>query len=245
MVTRYGYCSCGMLTSMTNALGTPVQEVTSYNYDYQGNLSYVYLPDETVTNWFNSLGQQTVTSDGWGYHTNAYNNQGLLTNKSDFYGLEQATIYDNEDRPFYVTDANGVTITNTYDVLARVLTRGYPDGGLEKFGYSAGGWSPTPTKSATSPSTATTRPAARSARPTPMSRSLSYTNNAAGDLLSLTDAKSHTTKWDYDPYGRVTNKLDQTGTEILRTPMTPTIGSPTAGARPWAQLITPTILSET
>jgi RHS repeat-associated protein len=29
-------------------------------------------------------------------------------------------------------------------------------------------------------------------------------------------AKSHTTTWDYDPYGRVTNKLDQTSTEILR-----------------------------
>src|SRR6266700_5107248 len=43
-----------------------------------------------------------------------------------------------------------------------------------------------------------------------------YTNNAAGDLLSLTDGKSQTTKWNYDEYGRVTNKLDQGGLEILR-----------------------------
>jgi len=35
-------------------------------------------------------------------------------------------------------------------------------------------------------------------------------------LLSLTDGKSQTTKWNYDEYGRVTNKLDQTSTEILR-----------------------------
>ena len=43
-----------------------------------------------------------------------------------------------------------------------------------------------------------------------------YTNNAAGDLLSLTDGKNQTTKWNYDEYGRVTNKLDQAAVEILR-----------------------------
>ena len=43
-----------------------------------------------------------------------------------------------------------------------------------------------------------------------------YTNNAAGDLLSLTDGKNQTTKWNYDEYGRATNKLDQTAAEILR-----------------------------
>src|SRR5437773_11218094 len=43
-----------------------------------------------------------------------------------------------------------------------------------------------------------------------------YTNNAAGDLLSLTDGKNQTTKWNYDEYGRVTNKLDQAAAEILR-----------------------------
>ena len=35
-------------------------------------------------------------------------------------------------------------------------------------------------------------------------------------LLSLTDGKSQTTRWNYDEYGRVTNKLDRAGTEVLR-----------------------------
>ena len=34
-------------------------------------------------------------------------------------------------------------------------------------------------------------------------------------MLSLTDGKNQTTRWSYDSYGRVTNKLDQTGTVIL------------------------------
>lgn len=43
-----------------------------------------------------------------------------------------------------------------------------------------------------------------------------YTNSAAGDLLALVDGKNQVTKWNYDEYGRVTNKLDQAGLEILR-----------------------------
>jgi YD repeat-containing protein len=45
---------------------------------------------------------------------------------------------------------------------------------------------------------------------------LRYTNNAAGDLLTLTDRKNHTSTWGYDAYGRVTNKLDQAGSVILK-----------------------------
>jgi YD repeat-containing protein len=37
-----------------------------------------------------------------------------------------------------------------------------------------------------------------------------------GCLRSLTDGKNQTTRWGYDQFGRVTNKLDQAGTEILR-----------------------------
>jgi len=38
-----------------------------------------------------------------------------------------------------------------------------------------------------------------------------YTNNAAGDLLSLTDGKSQTTRWRYDEYGRTTNLVQLRG----------------------------------
>src|SRR5487761_1980920 len=44
---------------------------------------------------------------------------------------------------------------------------------------------------------------------------LQYAYGPAGDLLSLTDGKGHTTQWGYDTEGRVTNKLDQAGTTIL------------------------------
>ena len=109
-----------------------------------------------------------------------------------------------------------MTITNTYDVLARVLTRGYPDGGLEKFGYSARGLVAY-TNQIGMASAYGYDPAGRKTAETNANLEfILYTNNPAGDLLSLTDAKSQTTKWGYDSFGRVTNKTDQAGTVILK-----------------------------
>jgi RHS repeat-associated protein len=214
--TGYGYCDCGALLSVTKAVSTPVEMLTSFGYDFQGNRIYTYHPDATETNWFDSLGRVTVTGDAWGYRWFFYNNQGLLTVVSNVYGPESITVYDIDDHPLYVTDANGVTITNTYDDLHRLSTRTYPDGGVERFGYSARGL-----VAYTNQLDFVTRfvydEASRKIAETNANNEvLLYTNNAAGDLLSLTDGKNQTTRWGYDEYGRVTNKLDQLSTEILR-----------------------------
>jgi len=44
----------------------------------------------------------------------------------------------------------------------------------------------------------------------------SFAYNAAGDLTKLTDGKAQTTTWNYDQFGRVTNKLDATSAELFR-----------------------------
>jgi YD repeat-containing protein len=45
-------------------------------------------------------------------------------------------VYDVLDRLANRTDANGVSVAVSYDVLGRVLARSYPDGGRETFGYT-------------------------------------------------------------------------------------------------------------
>jgi len=50
-------------------------------------------------------------------------------------------------------------------------------------------------------------------------------------LLSLTDGKSQTVRWNYDTYGRCTNKLDQANIEILRYQYMPIPASQIAGLR--------------
>ena len=90
VVTAYGYCDCGSISSITNALGTPVQQGAIYNRDYQGNLISTYNADGyNVTNFYDSLARQTATGDGWGYRWFNYNNLGLLTSVSNACGFEQ------------------------------------------------------------------------------------------------------------------------------------------------------------
>jgi len=215
VVARYGYCDCGALFAVTNAWNTPVQQVTTFAYDYQGNRTYTYLPDATFTNWFNSLAQIYQTGDGRGTRFLSYNNQGLLTNVSNVYGRERATIYDNEDRPLYVTDDSGVTGTNAFDVLGRPLMRTYPDGGREKFGYSARGLIAYTNQIGASNFFAYD-PAGRKIFETNADNQLiQYYYDASGNLTNLVDGKGQSTKWNYDQFGRLTNKLDQAGVQIL------------------------------
>ncbi|MGI8967159.1 MAG: hypothetical protein ACR2H1_13880, partial [Limisphaerales bacterium] len=53
VVTRWSYCDCGGVTSITNAAGTSVEQIVTLNYDYQGHvLSTLYADGYAVTNWF-------------------------------------------------------------------------------------------------------------------------------------------------------------------------------------------------
>ena len=140
VVTGYSYCDCGAVSSITNAWGTAAQEVTTFKFDNQGRLCTPTTPIITASPigtipWGGSPRPATAPPTTGSY----YNNLGLLTVRSNAYGAELTQDYDLMDRPVHLTDSNGVTVTNTYDNLNRLLTRGYPDGGVEKFGYSASG----------------------------------------------------------------------------------------------------------
>ena len=150
------------------------------------------------------------------YVTNVTSSYGAHVSIANSYGAEQTISFDVLDRPVYVTDANGVMITNTYDNLNRVLTRGYPDHGVEKFGYSAVGLIAYTNQIGMSNYYAYDAAGRKTFETNANSELLKYTNNAAGDLLSLTDGKNQTTQWKYDQFGRVTNKLDQAGTVVLK-----------------------------
>ena len=69
--------------------------------------------------------------------TNFYNNQGLLTVSSNAFGSMGTVAYDILDRVTNTVDANGISISTTYDNLNRTLKRSYPDMGVEGFGYTA------------------------------------------------------------------------------------------------------------
>jgi len=130
----FGYCSCGALESFRDALNN----YTYYHYDNEVELTNIVYPDNySVTNGFNLVGQITNSIDSSGVSvTNWFNNQALLFVSSNAAGQMFEKSFDVLDRPVSGIDANGVTTSLTYDNLNRILTRAYPDGGVERWCYT-------------------------------------------------------------------------------------------------------------
>ncbi|HTX21666.1 MAG TPA: RHS repeat-associated core domain-containing protein, partial [Candidatus Aquilonibacter sp.] len=207
-VTRYNYCQCGALESIEDAL----DNVTYFTHDNQGNLTQTTYPDGyTVDNTYNLLRQLITTTDSGGMSvTNTYNNQGLLTASRNNAGLVKSLTYDVDDRITNAVDDNDVSVNMTYDNLDRLLTRSYPDGGVEKWGYTPD--VPGPTGYTNQIGNVTLYGYDAMDRKTNevfvgvTTNKFAY--DGASDLLALTDGKNDTTSWVYDSYGRMTNKVD-------------------------------------
>lgn len=227
VVTMYGYCLCGSPTSVTNAVGTPLQQITQFAYDFQGRRTFVLYPDNTsFTYRYDSLGRITNVFDSVGHGVATYyNNQGLFVAASNYYGRLQAVAYDVLDRPTSVTDANGVKISNTYDDLGRLLSRGYPDGGVERFGYTLkiAGATGFTNQLGTNVVNYVYDPLGRKINELyPGIATNIFAYDGAGSLTSLTDGSGQTTRWTYDLFGRVYSKTDNRGAVLFTYAYYPT-----------------------
>jgi YD repeat-containing protein len=207
-VTFWNYCTCGALESIEDALGN----FTYFNQDNQGNVTNtLYADGYSVTRTYNLLKQVIITSDSGGNSvTNWFNNQGLVYAVSNVLGQVQCTAYDILDRATTNVDANGVSINTAYDNLNRPLTRSYPDTGVENWVYTLNVSGATSYTNQIGNITLYGFDA--------MNRKTnevfvgvttnSFSFNGAGDMLTLTDGKNQTTSWNFDEYGRPTNKVD-------------------------------------
>jgi RHS repeat-associated protein len=211
--TRYNYCNCGALDSIRDAEGN----YTYFFYDNAGRMTNtVYADGYSVTNNFDFLSRVGNTADSAGYRvTNWFNNQGLRYAVTTVAGNKEFIDFDDEDRATNMINSEGVSTAMTYDNLGRLRTRAQLDG-IESLGYSAAGLVAYTNQIGMTNFYAYDAAGRKTFETNANQELIRYTNNAAGDLLSLTDGKGQTTCWKYDQYGRVTNKLDQVGLEILR-----------------------------
>jgi len=204
----FNYCSCGALDSMVDA----GQNTTTYFYDNQGRkLRTLYADNFSVTNNYNLIGQVTNVTDSAGSSsTNWFNNQGLLIASSNAFGRVIGYVYDIEDLVTNSVNADGVSVVTTYDPLHRVRTRSYPDNGVESFGYTLNFPSTTSyTNQLSKVMLYAYDVAIRKTNEVAVGiHTNKFTYNASSDLLTLKDGKDQTTTWNYDEFGRVTNKLD-------------------------------------
>jgi len=206
----YSYCSCGTLDAVTDPLGN----TTSYTYDSAGRQTRITYPGGSYVEYkYDLAGRVTNQTDSAGVSiTSWYNNQGLLVASSNAVGQVFAAIYDAEDNATNHTDANGVTITETFDELNRVIKRTYPDGGSEKFGYSARGLIAYTNQLGKVTRYVVDALGRKQFETNALNDVVSFTYSPADDLLILTNGNDKATFWNYDLYGRVTNKIDALGT---------------------------------
>jgi RHS repeat-associated protein len=189
--TAYTYFDAGQLKTVAS----PTGGVTAYTYDSAARLASVTDPLGNITGYaYDTLGRQTVTTRADQTTTvNAYNPGGQLTSFTD--GRSQATTY-------------------MYTPAGRLHTSTDPDARTTTYGYDATGNQSTVTDPANRVTTNTfdtlnrlTKVVDSSGSPAPVS----YTYDAAGRRLTMTDGTGTTTT-SYDAYGRVTSVAAPAGT---------------------------------
>ncbi len=216
-VTTYDYCGCGQPATITRYNGATALTTTFY-YDIIGRLTNAIYPDLYQLSYaYDTNDRVRAVTDGGGHEldlsyaligleskiTNAMlGGQTLLTQQFDEYGRVTNSL-----------DRNQVKTALGYDFLDRLVARQNfgADGkqsGPESFVYNALGL--TNYTDPLSHLTTFVRDAAgRVLYETNGNKEvLQFTYNPSDELLTLTDGKNQTTAWNYDEYGRVTNKID-------------------------------------
>ena len=101
-----------------------------------------------------------------------------------------------------------MSVAQTFDDSGRIRTRTYPDGGVERFGYSAAGVVRYTNQLNFVTSYGYDAAGRKTSETNANNEVVQYKYDAAGSLTNLIDGKSQKTFWKYDLYARMTNKLD-------------------------------------
>ncbi len=214
-VTHLEYCDCGSVESVSRAFNTADELVTRYEYDLQGKATnIVYSPNQSVRREYNRLGQVTNIIDAQSSLRLFYNNQGLVTRVDDASGPVYKVEYDINDRPHIVTDASGVSVTNSYDLQGR-LTKVEDETGAVTLTHSARGLIGLTNQLQQVWSYQYDVYGRRTQMTSPEQRTQSYQYDPAGNLTRLTDENNHQTSWEYDSEGRQLRKFDHHGAKLL------------------------------
>jgi RHS repeat-associated protein len=213
-VTQLSWCDCGALSSITNAL----TNTTSLFYNNQGLLTTIQFPDSSsVTRTLDSIGRVVRVADGLGKGLNyGYNNQGLLTTVSNAYGLVERIVYDAVERPFQITDANNVTVTNQFDLLNRLVARFWPDGVGEGFGWETNGLVAYTNRNGKVTRFARDGAGRLTAVTNANQEIMRVAYNALNEVTELWDGRTNHTGWTYNEFGQLATKADAFGLDALR-----------------------------
>lgn len=226
---QYTYNSLGLISSITDALGTP----TAYAYSTNGvdllvvsnglgPVKMTYNAQHRLTSILDRMSNVTAIV----YHTNGLpqfqvdaigvTNEFLYNTNWRMTSVQRASLtlktftYDSMGRVRTRTEATGLTVTNDYNNLNQVTRVTYPDGRFESYTYST--CCPRLVDSVTDRGGRTTSyiyDALKRLAQTvnPEGGVIRYIYDANGNLSSITDPNGNVTRFKYDLNNRVVQKL--------------------------------------
>ena len=219
-VTRTEYDQYGRRAASVNAAGgrttytydlldrviattDPAGNVTRTTYDALGRaVSRTDASGNVTTTTYDDLGRVISTQDATGGATTlAYDAAGNLVSTTDAAGRTTTFGYDALNRRVTVTDPLGNTTRTTYDRMGRVSSAIDANGTVTYMGYDILGRQTTLILNyrPTLPADAETNVA------------YTYSYNAVGNRVSVSDASGNLTGYGYDSLNRVTSKADPLG----------------------------------
>jgi RHS repeat-associated protein len=191
-------------------------------YDHAGRLQLWIDPAQQSRSFEYDLpGRLIKVADGLGSVTNTYNHQDLLVLSSNVFGQRLKLTYNIEDLATSIVNPDGLSINMTYEALGRIRTRGFPDGGSERFDYSINVADAVCYIDPLNNATCFEYDAlGRMTNAVQMGMTQTgYTYTPAGDLRTMTRflpaGPPQVTTWSYNEYGWMIDKKDTLNTNLV------------------------------
>ncbi len=193
-------------TTMRTASSGTQTLLTQWTYDAENRIIQGVEADGFTNKIsYNGIGKQSQVISKLGRTTSYYYDAiGLLTNTTYADGLFETISYNAEGKKISNTDRGGHTTSYNYDALSRLVLTTYADGNYTRNGYDSAGRLKSSTQvwiisgGGMSP-------------PVTSELLTSYSYDAAGRRVAVTNALNQGTTFAYDANGNQTNTVDALG----------------------------------
>ncbi|MCL2164827.1 MAG: DUF6531 domain-containing protein [Oscillospiraceae bacterium] len=209
-ITSFTYDSKGNCLTETDPLGN----TTAYEYDNQGRLiKQINADDSTIEYEYTSAGKLVKTTDAAGNeYIDSVTGNGFNDGNTDPMGYSVKTVYNEQNKPISIIDAEGNITTYEYDDIGQLIKTTDALGYSIVYRYDQLGRMVSMTDALGFTWSYDYDPEGRITSVIDgIGNASSIVNNSMGRVMSHTNARGYSTSYTYDAMGRATRITDALG----------------------------------